>query len=173
MHLCNGSAVNIMPKLNMNNLGMAIEELSKSQMIIQGFNLEGQRAIRMIRLEVTMGHLSTTSISHVIDSKTLNKLLLGQPWLHEHGVVAFTLHQCLKYYRDKEKKTNGDIKPFANAESYFTDARHFKEGAPLKGIMSAFISSTGKMSYEDTHVATNGGTNGNVKQSRQCEKESS
>ena len=68
----------------------------------------------------------------MIDSKTSYKLLLGRPWLHEHGVVASTLHQCLKYYRDGEKKVNGDTKPFTKAEPYFADARFFDENAPLK-----------------------------------------
>jgi len=60
--------------------------------MIQGFNLKGQRAIAMILLELAMCNLSTTFIFHVIDSKTSYKLLLGRPWLHEHGVVALTLH---------------------------------------------------------------------------------
>jgi len=64
-----GSAINLMPKSTMNDLGIAVKELSKSQMIIQGFNLEGQRAIDMICLELAMGDLSTTSTFHVIDSK--------------------------------------------------------------------------------------------------------
>ena len=153
-----------MPKSTMNDLGITIEELSKSQMMIQGFNLEGQRAIDMILLELAMGDMSTTSIFHVIDSKTSYKLLLGQPWLHEHGVVASTLHQCLKYYSDGEKKINGDVKPFPKAESHFVDARFFEEGAPLKEAMPAFISSTGKRSDEDTHVKTNISTNDNAKQ---------
>jgi len=66
-----GSAINIMSKSTMNDLGITIEELSKSWMMIQGFNLEGQRAIDMVRLKLAMGDLSTTSIFHVIDSKTL------------------------------------------------------------------------------------------------------
>jgi len=44
-----GSTANTMPKSTVNNLGITIEELSKSQMIIHGFNLEGQHAIGMIR----------------------------------------------------------------------------------------------------------------------------
>jgi len=159
-----GSAVNITPKSTMNDLGTTVEELSKSWMMIQGFNVEVQRAIDMICLELTMVDLSTTSIFHVIDSKTSYKLLLGRPWLHEHGVVASTLHQCLKYYRDGEKKINGDVKSFAKAESHFADAKFFEEGAPLKETMPAFISSTGKRSDEDTHVKTKIGTNDNAKQ---------
>jgi len=87
--------------------------------------------------------------------------------------VASTLHQCLKYYRDGEKKINDDVKPFTKAESYFVDARFFEEGAHLKEAMPAFISSTGTRGDEDTHVKINIGTNDNAKQQRQCEKESS
>jgi len=46
----------------MNDLGITIGELSNSRMMIHGVNLEGQRAIGMIRLELTMGDL-TTSLS--------------------------------------------------------------------------------------------------------------
>jgi len=66
-----GSIVNIMPKSTMNNLGITVDDLSKSQMVIQGFRLESQRAIGMIRLKLTMGDLSTSSIFHVIDFKAL------------------------------------------------------------------------------------------------------
>jgi len=82
----------------MNELGTMVEELFKSQMVIQRFSLESQRVIDMIRLEITMEDQSTSSIFHVIDSKTSYKLLLGSPWLHEHGIVASTLYQCLKHY---------------------------------------------------------------------------
>jgi len=42
-----GSFVNIMPKSTMNDLGITVEELSKSQTMIQGFNLGGQLLISM------------------------------------------------------------------------------------------------------------------------------
>jgi len=58
---------------------------------------------------------------------------------------------------------NGDVKLFTKAESHFVNG--FEEGVPLKETMPTFISSTVKMSDEDTHVTTNSGTNGNVKQS--------
>jgi len=74
-----GSAVNIMPKSIINDLGITIGELSKSRMMIHGFNLEGQYAIGMIRLELTIGDLTTSSVFHVIDSKTLYKLMFGCP----------------------------------------------------------------------------------------------
>ena len=43
-----GLAVNILPKMTMRRLGLTIEELSHSGLVIQGFNQGGQRAISMI-----------------------------------------------------------------------------------------------------------------------------
>jgi len=61
----------------MNDIGITVEELSKSRTMIKGFNLESQCAIDMIRIELIMGELSTSSIFHVIDAKTSYRLLLG------------------------------------------------------------------------------------------------
>jgi len=71
-------------------------------------------------------------------------LLLGRPRLHEHGIVASTRHQCLKYYRGGEKKINGDVKPFTKAKSHFADSKFFEEGTALKETMPSIISSTGR-----------------------------
>jgi len=58
--------------------------------------------------------------------------------------MASTLHQCLKYYQDGEKKINGDVKPFTKAKSHFTNARFFEEGTTPKETMPSAISSIGK-----------------------------
>jgi len=83
-----GSAINIMPKSTINELGITVEELSKSRMMIQRFSLRSQHAIGMIRLEIIMEDLLTYLIFHIIDSKTSSKLLLGCLWLHKNGIVA-------------------------------------------------------------------------------------
>ena len=80
----------------MKRLGISMEELSKSRLVIQGFNQEGQKAIGMIRLDVTIDELKARPLFHVIDSKTSYNLLLGRPWIHGNGVVPSTLHQCFK-----------------------------------------------------------------------------
>jgi len=143
-----GLAINIMPKSIMQDLGITIEELSKSRTMIQGFNLEGQRAIGMIRVKLIVGDLSTSSIFYVIDAKTSYKLLFGRSWLHEHRIVASTLHQCLKYYRGGERKINCSIKPFTRAESHFVDTRFFEEGHTPKETIPATITSTGRDSMK-------------------------
>ncbi|XP_074277874.1 uncharacterized protein LOC141601485 [Silene latifolia] len=44
-----GSGVNLMPKATMKELGITVDELSSSRTVIHGFNLNGERAIGMIR----------------------------------------------------------------------------------------------------------------------------
>ena len=56
-----------MPKGTMRRLGIPMEELSKSRLVIQGFNQEGQRAIGMIRLDVTIDELKAGPLFHVIE----------------------------------------------------------------------------------------------------------
>jgi len=65
-----GSAANIMPKSMMHDLHITVVEFSKSWMMIQGLNLEGQRATGMIYVKLSMDGLSMSSIFHVIDAKT-------------------------------------------------------------------------------------------------------
>jgi len=138
-----GSAIDIMPKSRMNELEITIEELSKSRRVIQEFSLESQRAIGMIHLEITMEDLLTSSIFHVIDSKTSYKFLLGCQWLHEYGIMASTLHQCLKYYHGGDKKINGDVKPFTKAELHFA-TKFFEDGTVSKETTPSMIFSTSR-----------------------------
>ena len=115
-----------MPKGTIRHLGIFVEELSKSRLIIQGFNQEGQRAIGMIRLDVTIDELKARLLFHVIDSKTSYNLLLGRPWIHGNGVVPSTLHQCFKYCDGKQiKVVTADLQPFTATESHFADAKFY------------------------------------------------
>ncbi|KAM1789817.1 hypothetical protein ACFX12_033939 [Malus domestica] len=122
-----GSAINIMPKSTMTTIGIKTDELSLSRLLIQGFNQGGQRAMGMIRVEITIGELKSSTIFHVIDARTSYGLLLGRPWIHANGVVPSTLHQRLKFYREEVKVIYGDTKPFTEAESHFTDAKFYMD----------------------------------------------
>ncbi|KAM2645653.1 hypothetical protein EV1_019177 [Malus domestica] len=93
-----GSAINIMPKSTMTTIGINVDELFLSRLLIEGFNQRGQRAMGMIRVEMTIGELQSSTIFHVIDARTSYNLLLGRPWIHGNGVVPSTFRQCLKFY---------------------------------------------------------------------------
>ncbi|XP_074298271.1 uncharacterized protein LOC141629114 [Silene latifolia] len=62
-----GSGVNLMPKATMNELGITMDELSSSRTMIHGFNLNGERVVGMIRVNLTMGDLSSDTLFHVMD----------------------------------------------------------------------------------------------------------
>jgi len=98
----------------------------------------------MIRLELTMGDLSTSSMFHLIDSKTSYKLLHECPWLDEHGIVASTLQKYLKYYRAGARKINVDVRPLTKAELHFADSKVFKEDFSSKQMTISTISSKSK-----------------------------
>ncbi|XP_057775222.1 uncharacterized protein LOC130994205 [Salvia miltiorrhiza] len=123
-----GSAVNILPLRTLKQLGIQEDELSNSQLMIQGFNHEGQRALGTTRLRLQMQDMDSTALLHVIDARTSYNMLLGRPWLHENGVIPSTLHQCFKYYQNGVvRKVVGDHKPFTEAESHFADAKFYLE----------------------------------------------
>ncbi|KAM2589171.1 hypothetical protein TB1_046128 [Malus domestica] len=139
-----GSAINIMPKSTMTTIGIKVDELSLSRLLIQGFNQGGQRAIGMIRVEMTISELKSSTIFHIIDARTSYSLLLGRPWIHVNGVVPSTLHQCLKFYREGVKVIYGDTKPFTEAESHFADAKFYMDEDMVPETLPKEIKSMGK-----------------------------
>ncbi|KAL0439607.1 UNVERIFIED_CONTAM: Transposon Tf2-12 polyprotein [Sesamum latifolium] len=125
-----GSAVNILPLGILKELGISIDELSNSRLMIQGFNQGGQRAIGIVRIQLTMGDMMSTALFHVIDTKTSYNMLLGRPWLHENTIIPSTWHQYFKYCRNGiVNKVLGYNKSFTEAESHFTDAKYYIEDA--------------------------------------------
>ncbi|KAL0340150.1 UNVERIFIED_CONTAM: hypothetical protein Sradi_4531800 [Sesamum radiatum] len=120
-----GSAVNILPLRILKELQIPMDELSNSRLMIQGFNQEGQRAVGIIRMQLTMEDMVSSALFHVIDAKTSYNMLLGRPWLHENVVIPSTLDQWFKYCRNGVvKKVFGDNKPFTEVESHFADAKY-------------------------------------------------
>ncbi|KAM1042981.1 hypothetical protein ACFX1X_034678 [Malus domestica] len=98
----------------------------------------------MIRVEMTIGELKSSTIFHVIDARTSYGLLLGRPWIHANGVVPSTLHQCLKFYRKEVKVIYGDTKPFTEAESHFADAKFYMDEDMVPETLLKEIKSIGK-----------------------------
>ena len=78
-------------------------------------------------------------------TQDLLQVIAWWPWPHEHGIEGFTLHQCLKYYKDRERKINENVKPFTKAKSHFVDTRFFEEDYAPKEIMLSNITSMGNV----------------------------
>lgn len=129
-----------------------MEELSHSRLVIQGFNQGGQRAIGMIHLELIIGELTSNVLFHVIDAKTTYNMLLGRPWIHGNGIVPSTLHQCFKYLQGGIKKVNADLKPFAETEAHFADAKFYIEDDIANEVLPVEIPPMESKQSEKKHV---------------------
>ncbi|KAK4566285.1 hypothetical protein RGQ29_002502 [Quercus rubra] len=135
-----GSAVNILPKMTMRRLGLTMEELSHSRLVIQGFNQGGQRAIGMIHLELIIGELISNVLFHVIDAKTTYNMLLGRPWIYGNGIVPSTLHQCFKYLQSNKFTSKWDG-PYVVQEVYTNGAYKLidNDGVRIDPINGKFL----------------------------------
>ncbi|KAL0295975.1 UNVERIFIED_CONTAM: hypothetical protein Sradi_6649600 [Sesamum radiatum] len=142
------------------NLIIVLCSLLDICLMIQGFNQGGQRAIGIIRMQLTMEDMVSSTLFHVIDAKTSYNMLLGRPWLHENEVVPSTWHQCFKYCRNGiVKKVLGDNKPFTEAESHFADAKYYieeankgKEILPPKSQSHAIIKTQERMIHPPSNL---------------------
>jgi hypothetical protein len=67
-------AVNILPLKTMKELGIYMDELFLSHLIIQGFYQRGQNTEGKIRLST---YMESNALFHVIDVKTTYNILLG------------------------------------------------------------------------------------------------
>ena len=151
--LINGdSAVKILLKMTMRRLGLTMEELSYSHLVIQGFNQGGQRVIGMIHLELIIGKLTSNVLFHVIDAKTTYSMLLGRPWIHGNRIVLSTLHKCFKFLQGGIKKINADLKHFTETKAHFADAKFYVEDDIPNEILPVEIPSTESKQGEKKHV---------------------
>jgi hypothetical protein len=128
-----GSAINLLLLCTLKKIGYSQRDLSRSNVVIQGFNQARQEAVGMISLVLKLEKFMTYVNFHVIDAATSYSALLGHPWLHENKIVPSTLHQCLKY-----KDPLGEVvtifidkKPFTVAESFYADAKFYIESVDI------------------------------------------
>ncbi|KAA0051508.1 ty3-gypsy retrotransposon protein [Cucumis melo var. makuwa] len=106
----NRSTVNIMPKSTIRQLGILIEELSNSKLVIQGFIQGSQRVMGMIRLELIIGDLKASALFH-----------------------------CFKFYQDGVKKVEADSNQFSEAESHFADAKFYLKNDSSPEVVSVEV----------------------------------
>jgi hypothetical protein len=120
-----GSSINIIPLKTLKTITFDVKNLSDKMVIIHGFNQNSQKALGAITLNLQCGSLKAPTKFYVIDAETSYRLL-GCPWLHSNQVIPSTLHQCLKYIENgKQKRIDGDVKPFGVHEIKFNDVQYF------------------------------------------------
>ncbi|CAL8162574.1 unnamed protein product [Prunus armeniaca] len=78
---------------------------------------------------------------------TMDELSRSHPMIqgsNKGEQMPSTLHQCFKFYRGGVKKILGDIKPFTEVESYFTDAKFYMDEDMVSKVIPIEVHSTGK-----------------------------
>ena len=97
-----GSAINVCPLQILHNLGVKIEELMKSNLVIRVFddntrNVEGifMALMKIVPIEVVVEFT-------MLDIPITYALLLGRPWYHILGVVPYPGRSALNYASEGE-----------------------------------------------------------------------
>jgi hypothetical protein len=73
MLLDGGLVVNILPLRTLREMGISIDELFQSRLMIKRFNQGGQRESGMLRLEILIEDMASNFLFYVIDTKTSYK----------------------------------------------------------------------------------------------------
>ncbi|XXG88406.1 hypothetical protein AAC387_Pa12g0617 [Persea americana] len=124
-----GSALNLISTTALEELGIPPSKLSHTSVSIVGYNGSTQRPIGKIRFKLQIGDLISEVTMYVIKTPSCYNILLGHPRIHENGVVASTLHQCIKFVGNDGliHRVFADRKPFKGKEVHFADSQMYKD----------------------------------------------
>ena len=88
----NGSAINVCPLQILPNLGVKVEELTKSDLVIRAYDDSTRSVEGMFMAPVKIGPIEAVVEFTVLDILVTYALLLGSPWYHVLGGVPSTVH---------------------------------------------------------------------------------
>ena len=89
----------------MPNLGVKVEELTKSDLVIRAYDDSTRSVEGTFVAPVKMGPIETVVEFTILDIPVTYALLLGRPWYHTLGGVPSTVHQKVKFLLDGEVVT--------------------------------------------------------------------
>ena len=93
----NGLALNVCPMSTLEHLNVDSSLICPTTMIIRAFDGTLQEVQGKIELAIGVGSMSFMVNFQAIKVDSPYNLLLGRPWLHAAGTIAFTLHRRLKF----------------------------------------------------------------------------
>ena len=74
----------------MKKINIFLDEISKSRMVIQGFNKKRQHVIGKVRIKIDIREMNSPTLCHIIEAKNSYDLLLGKTYLHKNDAVPLT-----------------------------------------------------------------------------------
>ena len=97
-----GSAINVCPLQILPNLGVKVEELTKSDLVIRAYDDSTKSVEGMFMAPVKTGLIEAVVEFTKLDIPVTYALLLGRPWYHILGGVPSTVHQKVKFLLNGE-----------------------------------------------------------------------
>ncbi|WCJ43871.1 hypothetical protein M5689_024580 [Euphorbia peplus] len=92
-----GSALNICPKKMLGRLGLTMEDIKPTEMVIRAYDDSKREVLGVFETEVVTGPIRSMVEFVVMDIPVTFALLLGRQWFHPLGGVPSTLHQKIKF----------------------------------------------------------------------------
>ncbi|KAI5408702.1 hypothetical protein KIW84_054512 [Lathyrus oleraceus] len=95
-----GSSLNVLPKSTMSRHSYHGAPMRYSGVIVKAFDGSRKTVIGEVNLPIKIGPSDFQITFQVMDIHPTYSCLLGRPWIHEAGAVAFTMHQKLKFVKN-------------------------------------------------------------------------
>ena len=90
-----GTSVNLMPWSTCKKLGVQLEDLVKTNMVINDFMGGPTNAKGVLVAELVVGSKVLPTTFFIVDAKGSYNVLLGRDWIHANCCVPSTMHQVL------------------------------------------------------------------------------
>ncbi|KAI5443780.1 hypothetical protein KIW84_012430 [Lathyrus oleraceus] len=97
-----GSSLNVLPKSTLAKLSYQGPPMRQSGVVVKAFDGSRKTVIGEVDLPIKIGPSDFQITFQVIDIHPSYSCLLGRPWIHEAGAVTSTLHQKLKFVKNKK-----------------------------------------------------------------------
>ena len=101
----NGAAINILPYKMLSKLAKTEEDLTPSDMAVNGFTGEPTITKGIIPIQVIVGSKVTTTAFFVVNTKSAYNALLGRDWIYSNWVVPSSFHQVVMFWKDNNNIT--------------------------------------------------------------------
>ncbi|KAI5424164.1 hypothetical protein KIW84_030397 [Lathyrus oleraceus] len=134
-----GSSLNVFPKSSLSRLSYQGPPMRQSGVVVKAFDGSRKTVIGEVDLPIKIGPSDFQVTFQVMDIHPSYSCLLGRPWIHEAGAVTSTLHQKLKFVKNKKLVVVGGEKALLVSHlSYFSyiDAED-EVGTPFQALSIA------------------------------------
>jgi hypothetical protein len=89
----NGSALNVLPKMILDQLPVDVSSVRSSGMVVRAFDGTKREVIGDLDLDLEIGGFLFKVTFQIMDIHPAYSMLLGRPWIHMAGAIPSSLHQ--------------------------------------------------------------------------------